>query len=121
MMVDIDKVKAEGNRILRCTQEGTPLERQVWEACLKDCLLAIAQLKRTLALRMIKCDSLQHRVAELESAASSLLERAEKPLNLDEILLQQALAPNQCTKCGKQMTAEKIKADGGIHTCMQKG
>ena len=63
----------------------------------------------------------QRRVAELESAASSLLERAEKPLNLDEILLQQALAPNQCTKCGKQMTAEKIKADGGIHTCMQKG
>ena len=66
-------------------------------------------------------EQLQKRVAELESAASSLLERAEKPLNLDEILLQQALAPNQCTKCGKQMTAEKIKADGGIHTCMQKG
>ena len=66
-MVDIDKVKAEGNRILRCTQEGTPLERQVWEACLKDCLDAIEQLKKTLALRMIMCDSLQKRVAELES------------------------------------------------------
>ena len=65
-MDNIDSVVTEGNRVLRCTQDDTPLERQVWEACLKDCLDAIEQLKKTLALRMITCDSLQKRVAELE-------------------------------------------------------
>jgi len=33
----------------------------------------------------------QNRVAELEEAARSLLNRASRPLNLGEILLQQAL------------------------------
>ena len=66
-MDNIDSVVTEGNRVLRCTQDDTPLERQVWEACLKDCLDAIEQLKKTLALRMITCDSLQKRVAELEA------------------------------------------------------
>jgi len=127
MMVDIDKVVAEGNTwfgYLRHKDELNPQERVT-----RDLLAAIEQGQKgfraldksndmfiqdilKLEKRVAELESevkdaeerraaavgwydkwhdANERVAELEEAARSLLNRASRPLNLGEILLQQAL------------------------------
>ena len=81
---------------------------------------------------------LQKRVAELEGQLRRTADYAEElALRYEAGMVQeyglpkdvrdakQALSPKQdgqeCPKCGKRLSAEKIEGDGGIHTCRQRG